>query len=191
VAIAVLLLWLCTAGVGTYLLISGLHAGHSAPETAEPVHVPAEQPAAEPVTVPARPLTGRTNDPWDPPSLRQAKSEPLPGLRDLAEFAHPALAMIGFGFWLGYVISRDRIMLAIALGIMLGAICAGVGWFNLNKRDAKRAAAAAASAAGSAGDPGTPDHGPAPLSFPPRLLALHVAGAALTLLIAVLITVRV
>jgi hypothetical protein len=186
VAIAVLLLWLCTGGVGSYLLIRGLQSVHSAPETAEPVDVPAEQPVAEPVTVPARPLTGRVNDPWDPPSLRQAKSEPMPGLRDLAEFAHPALAMIGFGFWLGYLISHNRTMLAIALGIMLGAICAGVTWFNVNRRDAKRAAAG-----GTAGDSATGDPAFAPMSFPPRLLALHVVGAALTLLIAVLITARV
>lgn len=184
-AIAVLLLWLGTGGVGSYLLIRGLQSVHSAPETAEPVHV-AEQSAAEPVTVPPRPLTGRVNDPWDPPSLRQAKSEPMPGLRDLAEFAHPALAMIGFGFWLGYVISHNRTMLAIALGILIGAICAGVTWFNVNRRDAKRAAAA-----GPAGDSAAEDPSFAPMSFPPRLLALHVAGAALTLLIAVLITARV
>jgi hypothetical protein len=186
VAIAVLLLWLGTGGVGSYLLIRGLQSVRSAPETAEPVHVPAEQAVAEPVTVPARPLTGRVNDPWDPPSLRQAKSEPMPGLRDLAEFAHPALAMIGFGFWLGYLISHNRTMLAIALGILIGAICAGVTWFNVNRRDAKRAAAAGPAGDSAAGDPGF-----APMSFPPRLLALHVAGAALTLLIAVLITARV
>ena len=30
-------------------------------------------------------------------------------MKDLAEFTHPALAMIGIGFWLGYVVSRDRL----------------------------------------------------------------------------------
>ena len=40
----------------------------------------------------------------------------------------------------GYVISRDRIMLAIGLGILLGAICAGLSWFTVNRRAANRAA---------------------------------------------------
>ena len=61
-------------------------------------------------------------------------------MRALGEFAHPALALIGFGFWLEYVLSRDRLFAAIGLGILLGALCAGVSWAVANARAAKRAA---------------------------------------------------
>jgi hypothetical protein len=112
----------------------------------------------------------------------------MPGLRELAEFAHPALAMIGIGVWLGYVVSRDRVFAVIGLGILLGAICAGLSWFTANTRAARRAAANADS---GAAHPGAAHPGSAPLSPAPRLLILHAAGAALTLLFAVLIAVRV
>jgi hypothetical protein len=105
---------------------------------------------------------------------------PLPGLKDLAEFAHPALAMIGLGCWLGYVVSRDRLFAVIGLGILLGAICAGVSLFTANTRAARRAADA---------EPATAPGG-APLTASPLVLTLHAAGAALTLLFAVLIAVR-
>lgn len=209
-AVATLLLWLCTAAVGAYLLVTSVHSANAAPEReeAEPepeesVTVPAEQavtvdtdpapatapPGQTPAQTPAqgqrqareRPV--RAKDRFDPPSLQRAKSEPMPGLRELAGFAHPALAIIGIGVWLGYVVSRDRAFAAIGLGILLGAICAGLSWFTVNTRAAGRAAATA--------DAGDPRPGSAPLFPAPRLLILHAAGAALTLLFAVLIAVRV
>jgi hypothetical protein len=174
VAVAALLLWLCTAAVGGYLLATSARSGSPGPERepAEPVAVPAEQPA-------------RVKDPFAPPSLRRAQAEPLPGLRALAEFAHPALAMIGVGFWLGYVVSRDRVFAVIGLGVLLGTVCAGLSWFTANTRAARRAAAA-----GAEPGRGTVTRDTAPLSASPRLLILHAAGAALTLLFAVLIAVR-
>lgn len=203
-AVATLLLWLGTAAVGAYLLVTSVHSAKAAPEPgeAEPepeesVTVPAEQAVTagtDPASGPAPPGPGqgqgqtrerppRAKDRFDPPSLQRAKSEPLPGLRELAEFAHPALAMIGIGVWLGYVVSRDRVFAAIGLGILLGAIGAGLSWFTANTRAARRAAANA--------DSGDARPGSAPLSPAPRLLILHAAGAALTLLLAVLIVVRV
>ena len=199
-AVAALLLWLCTAAVGSYLLVTAAHAsGDTEPEpepaTAVPVPSAAETVATETVatqasatqasatqaSAPAKPA--RARDRFDPPSLQRAKSEPVPGLKALAEFAHPALAMIGFGIWLGYVVSRDRLFAEIGLGILLGAICAGVSWFIVNTRAARRAAAAGTDLSATA--PGT-----APLAPPARVLILHAAGATLTLLFAVLIAVR-
>ena len=186
-AIAALLLWLCTAAVGSYLLLTAIRSGDAGSPTQEPAEEPApvaaERPAsaavsAQAAAAPARPA--RDKDRWDPPSLQRAKSEPLPGLRDLAEFAHPALAITGFAFWLCYVLSRDRVFAVIGLGILLGAICAGLSWFAVNNRAARRAAAG-----GRAGS------GAAPLAFPSRLVALHAAGAVLTVLFAVLIAARV
>ncbi len=169
-AIASLLFWMCTTAIGSYLWVTATRTS----------------PASPPPPAPVRPV--RDRDRFDPPSLQAAKSEPLPGLTDLAEFAHPALAIIGLGFWLGYVISRDRLFAAIGLGILLGAIGAGVSLFAVNTRHARRALAAA-TAANAAGGPGTdkPAAGPA---FSARLLTLHAIGAALTLLFAALIAAR-
>jgi hypothetical protein len=155
VAIAALLLWMCTAAAGAYLLAAsarGPRAGQ-APR--------ASPPAARPV---------RERDRFDPPSLVRAKSEPLPGLRALGEFAHPALAITGLGFWLGYVLTRDRMFAAIGFGVLLGAIGAGLSWFAANGRAARA--------------------GKDALSPSPALLVLHAVGAALTLLLAVLIVAR-
>ena len=190
-AVAALLLWLCTAAIGAYLLVTAIHSGNIEPEPEESVPVPAEQPAAaspvpaaSPSASPPAPARPRRNDRdrFAPPSLRQARSEPLPGMKDLAEFTHPALAMIGIGFWLGYVVSRDRLFAVIGLGILLGAICAGVSLFTVNTRAARRAAADADAAPAA---PGT-----APLTASPLVLTLHAIGATLTLLFAVLIAVR-
>ena len=196
-AVAALLLWLCTAAIGAYLLVTAIHSGNIEPEPEESVPVPAEQPAAaspgqtaspvpaaSPSASPPAPARPRRNDRdrFAPPSLRQARSEPLPGMKDLAEFTHPALAMIGIGFWLGYVVSRDRLFAVIGLGILLGAICAGVSLFTVNTRAARRRAADADSA--------SPAPGTAPLTASPLVLTLHAIGATLTLLFAVLIAVR-
>ena len=173
-AVAALALWLCTAAIGGYLLATSAHSGN-----AGPAHPEGGQ--AEPDADPVRPR--RDRDRFDPPSLQRAKSEPLPGMRALAEFAHPALALIGLGFWLGYVVSRDRLFAVIGLGILLGAICAGLSWFTANVRAARRAMPADT-------DTGAVPPGSAPLSVSARVLTLHAVGAALTLLFAVLIAVR-
>lgn len=181
-AVAALLLWLCTAAVGGYLLTTAAHAsGDTKPEPAGPVRASATAAAADSGIPPAKPV--RKRDRFDPPSLQRAKSEPAPGLKALAEFAHPALAMIGFGFWLGYVVSRDRLFAEIGLGVLLGAICAGLSWFTANVRAARRAAAAGTDLTSAA--PGT-----APLTPSSRVLTVHAIGATLTLLFAILIAVR-
>lgn len=178
-AIAALMLWLCTAAVGGYLLMTAAHAsGDTEPEPAESVPVGGTSTAAVP---PAKPV--RARDRFDPPSLQRAKSEPIPGLRALAEFAHPALGMIGFGFWLAYVFSRNRLFAEIGFGILLGTIVAGLSWFTANARSAKRMAAAGTDLSTTA--PGT-----APLTPSFRVLALHGTGAGLTLLFAILIAVH-
>jgi hypothetical protein len=80
-------------------------------------------------------------------------------------------------------VSHDRLFAVIGLGVLLGAICAGLSWFTANTRAARRAAAAGT-------DSGTGARGAPPLAASPRLLILHGTGAVLTLLFAVLIAVR-
>jgi hypothetical protein len=171
VAIVALLLWTVTAAVGVYLLITSTR---TKPEQTAPEDVPAAAPvtAGAPSASTVIPAPARPGDRFDPISLREAKSEPMPGMRALGEFLHPALAVTGFGFWVAYTLVRDWVFAAIALGIMLGAIAAGLSWAAASARAAKR----------GEGDA---------LSFSPRVLILHVVGAALTLLIAALITARV
>ena len=188
-AVTALLLWLCTAAVGGYLLVTAAHSGNPESEREEPVPVPAERAAAstgqaaattsDPAPAGARKLS-RDDLLYAPASLQRARSEPLPGVKDYAEFAHPALAMIGIGFWLGYVVSRDRLFAMIGLGILLGAICAGLSLFIVNTRAARHVAAAEAESG-----PAAP--GIKPLTAPPLVLTLHGIGAALTLLFALLI----
>jgi len=174
-AVAALLLWLCTAAIGTYLLVTAIHSsGHRELAPAEPAPVPAAAPPAGP---------GRSKDRFAPPSLQRAKNEPVPGLRALAEFAHPALAVIGLGVWFGYIVSHDERYAEIGLGVLLGAISAGVSWFIANTRAAKRAAVGDAA-------PATTPPGAAPLTASSLVLTLHALGAALTLLFAILIAVH-
>ena len=45
-AVAALLLWLCTAAIGSYLLVTAIHAGNTGPGPEESAPVPAGQPAA-------------------------------------------------------------------------------------------------------------------------------------------------
>jgi hypothetical protein len=186
VAIAALALWMCTVAVGAYLLATARRYGNTEAAPSEPVSVSAGQPSASPAGAPAPATPARVKDPFAPPSLQRERSESLPLMRALVEFAHPALGMTGFGFWFGYLVSRDRIFLAISLGVLLGTICAGLTWFTVNSRAVKRVAAAEA-----AGQPGLEDPRFAPHTYSPRVLILHGAGATLTLLIAVLITARV
>jgi Flp pilus assembly protein TadB len=169
VAIAALVLWMCTAAAGAYLLATSMRTTES-DRAREAGRVPQTAPAATAAAQrqPATPV--RPRDRFDPPSLARAKSEPIPGMRALGEFTHPALAIIGLGFWLGYVLTHYRVFAAIGFGVLLGAICAGLSWFVMNARAARA--------------------GKDALSPPRRLLVLHAAGAALTLLIAALIIAR-
>ena len=118
-AIVVLVLWLFTAGAGFYLLVTS-NLGRARPAATTPAAEPATAPA-EPATAPAaaggsasqaaskREMRRAARDRFDPPSLTAAKNAPaVPGLRSLLEFAHPAFAIVGLGFWLGFTLVHDR-----------------------------------------------------------------------------------
>ena len=161
-AIVGLVVWTLTVAAGVCLLVTSTRAAPREP--AEPV--PATATGMDPVLDKNRPGKDR----FDPPSLARAKAEPLPGLRALGEFLHPLLGITGFGLFFGYVLSRAWIIGAIALGVGIGAVAAGLSWAAINVRAARR-------------DP--PDEHA--MTFTPRLLILHGAGAAVTILLAALI----
>ena len=194
-AIVVLALWLFTAGAGFYLLVTS-NLGRARPAATAPAAQPATAPAAQAATVgtlaastasappepaPTRPPSKRelrraARDRFDPPSLTAAKNAPvIPGLRSLLEFAHPASALIGLGFWLGYTFVHPRALGWIAFGLVTVTVCLGLTWFTANTRAAKRRDTVMRQ------DPQEP--GP---SFSTRLIALHGGAAAVTFALAVL-----
>ena len=199
-AIVVLVLWLFTAGAGFYLLVTS-NLGRARPAanapaaTASPASAPATTaPATEPATASVAtsaaqaaratppssttpPLSKRemrraARTRFDPPSLAAAKTAPVvPGLRSLLEFAHPASAIVGLGFWLGFTFVHYRALGWIAFGLVTATVCLGLTWFTANTRAARR--------------PGSPEDGPAP-SFSARLVILHGSAAAVTFVLAAL-----
>jgi hypothetical protein len=193
-AIVVLVLWLFTAGAGFYLLVTSnlgrarpaatTPAAKSATAPAESATVsaaaPAKASAAAPAAQPApaaqaaskREMRRAARDRFDPPSLTAAKNaSAVPGLRSLLEFAHPAFAIVGLGFWLGFTMVHDRALGWIAFGLVTGAICLGLTWYTANTRAARREGP-------SGGEP-------AP-AFRTRLVLLHGSAATVTFALAAL-----
>jgi hypothetical protein len=190
-AIVVLVLWLFTAGAGFYLLVTS-NLGRARPAATTPAAepapaepAPAEPAPAESATVssaatavsaaPAAPPASKremrraARDRFDPPSLTAAKSAPtVPGLRSLLEFAHPAFAIVGLGFWLGFTMVHDRALGWIAFGLVTAAVCLGLTWYT---RAARRE--------------GPPGSEPAP-AFRTRLVLLHGSAATVTFALAAL-----
>lgn len=192
-AIVVLVLWLFTAGAGFSLLVtsnlSRARAAAAAPaeEPATASVAAAAQPApdtepapasvastvvsaATPAQAPAKRRSRASRDRFAPPSLVAARNAPvLPGLRSLLEFAHPAFAIIGLGFWLGYTFVHYRPLGWIAFGLVTATVCLGLSWFAANTRAARR----------------RPQDEPGP-SFSTRLIALHGGAATVTFTLAAL-----
>jgi hypothetical protein len=111
-------------------------------------------------------------DRFDPPSLTAAKNAPVvPGLRSLLEFAHPAAAIVGLGFWLGFTFVHDRALGWIAFGLVTAAVCLGLTWYTANARAVR--------------GQHLPEGDPAP-SFSSRLVILHGSAAAVTFALAAL-----
>jgi len=193
VAIVVLVLWLFTAGAGFYLLVTS-NLGRARPVVATPAAEPATTPtesAAVPAGASATPAAASTpqatatqspaskremrrmaRDRFDPPSLTAAKNAPVvPGLRSLLEFAHPAFAIVGLGFWLGFTLVHDRGLGWIAFGLVTATVCLGLTWYTANTRAARRE--------------GPPESEPAP-AFRTRLVLLHGSTATVTFALAAL-----
>jgi hypothetical protein len=184
-AIVVLVLWLFTAGAGLSLLVSSnLGRSRPAPVSAEATVAPAAAPvpapsvageaaAAAPAPGPSgRELRRAARDRFDPPSLTAAKNAPImPDPRSLLEFAHPALAAIGLGFWLGFTLVHNRVLGWIAFGLVAATVCLGLTWFTANARAAKAKRR---------------DQGEPPPSFGLRLVVLHGGAATVTFALAAL-----
>jgi hypothetical protein len=108
----------------------------------------------------------------------------VPGLRSLLEFAHPASALIGFAFWLGYTFVHYRALGWIALGLVAITACLGLTWFAANTRAARRQHQDEHQQDERQQDERQQDE-PGP-SFSGRLMALHGGAAAVTITLAAL-----
>jgi hypothetical protein len=141
---------------------------------AAPSSPAAQAPAAQAPSASKRELRRAARTRFDPPSLTAARQAPMvPGLRSLLEFAHPALAITGLAFWLGFTLVHNRALGWIAFGLVTATVCLGLTWFAANTRAARR-------------DRESRDLDEAAPSFGVRLVVLHGGGAAVTLALAAL-----
>ena len=133
---------------------------------------PATQATATPPPASKREMRRAARNRFDPPSLTAAKNAPVvPGLRSLLEFAHPAFAIVGLGFWLGFTLVHNRALGWIAFGLVTATVCLGLTWYTANTRAARSKNA--------------PGDEPAP-SFSNRLVILHGSAATVTFVLAAL-----
>jgi hypothetical protein len=132
----------------------------------------AAQAIATPSPASKREVRRAARNRFDPPSLTAAKNAPVvPGLRSLLEFAHPAFAIVGLGFWLGFTLVHNRALGWIAFGLVTATVCLGLTWYTANTRAARSKSA--------------PEDEPAP-SFSNRLVILHGSAATVTFVLAAL-----
>ena len=180
-AIVVLVLWLFTAGAGFSVLITSNLKGDRA-VSATPLVPAAARPSAQAPVAPAP--AAPVKDRFAPPSLAAARNAPVvPGARALLEFAHPALGIIGLAFWLGFSLVHNRVLGWIGFGLAAATASAGLAWFTVNVRAAHRRDREPMDPENPADSPGSAGSAP---SFRGRLVALHGAGATLTLVLAAL-----
>jgi hypothetical protein len=149
-------------------------ATQAAPSSVQAAAVQAAAVQAAPAAPPAskREMRRAARDRFDPPSLTAAKNAPVvPGPRSLLEFAHPASAIVGLGFWLGFTFVHYRALGWIAFGLVTATVCLGLTWYTANTRAAR--------------GKDSPEGEPAP-SFRTRLVILHGSAAAVTFVLAAL-----
>jgi hypothetical protein len=164
-AIAVLVLWALTACAGLRLLFtSGLGRARSADAQAEAqaeaeaeVHVKEHATAGAPPT--RRDIRRAERARFDTPELVRSRKESVGSLREVVEFVHPACAIVGLAFWMGYTLVHNRALAWIAFGLAATTASFGVAWFLSNRKNKL---------------------------FSARLIAIHGSGAALTFVLAAL-----
>ncbi|HEY4463176.1 MAG TPA: hypothetical protein VGN41_10980 [Streptosporangiaceae bacterium] len=157
--LAALFLWIVTAVAGLRLLGAGKPArasGDGQPESAEPVLAGAGVPAAASAAHAAGTI----------PPIAHTRVTIRPDEHPLLEFLHPALAAIGLGCMIAFVVTRFPGFAWGAFGVIVATIGAGLAWFARSRAADRR-------------------RGGEPL-FPARLIRIHGSAASLTLVLAVL-----
>jgi hypothetical protein len=161
-AIVVLVLWTITAAAGVSLLGTGGAARRLAAETAR-AQAETARTASAPVRTGAVPLT----DEGKPPPVPKVRVATPPGEHPLLEFSHPALATTGLACWFMFTFVHYRAFAWISFGILVVTLGLGLSWLARNAQAARQHASAA-------------------WNFPPQLVALHGAAAAIAISLTVL-----
>lgn len=174
-AIAALVIWLCTAAAGMTLLVRGSMARRDAAAARSAPARPVPAPAPVPVPVPG---AGRGPD-GEMPDIPRVKVHATPGEHPLLEFFHPALGAVGLGLWFIYVGTGHRPLAWVAFGVLVLTIGAGLSWLIRSARSVR--AARAVQADGADGAAGGPRRG-----LPARLVLLHGLLATATFALVVL-----
>jgi hypothetical protein len=179
VAIAALVIWLCTAAAGMTLLVRGSRARRDA---AAARSVPAPAPAPVPV-----PGAGRGPD-GEMPDIPRVKVHATPGEHPLLEFCHPALGLVGLGLWFIYVGTGHRPLAWVAFGVLVVTIGAGLSWLIRSARPARpaRAAQTRHAAGATQGELAGAGAGGPGRGLPARLILLHGLLATATFALVVL-----
>ena len=163
-----MLLWMVTVAAGVSLLAARRPARGSGDPAADPApdSAPAQAPAAAAVRTPAGvppAASAALAAGAKVPPISHTRITTQPGEHPLLEFMHPALGLVGLGCWIAFVITRFRPFAWIALGVIVVTIAAGMIWYAASARAAR----------------------PARAHLPVRRLAIHGAGAAVTLALAI------
>jgi hypothetical protein len=166
-AIVALVLWVITAAAGLSLLATGGAARRLAAATAR-AQAETTPVASAPVRMGAIPLTAEGK----PPPAPKVRVATPPGEHPLLEFSHPALAITGLACWFMFVFVHYHPFAWISFGILVAAILFGLTWLVRNAQAARSHAAAA-------------------WKFPPQLVALHGAAAAIAISLTVLTALSV
>jgi hypothetical protein len=155
-AIAALVLWLCTAAAGVTLLRAGTARRRElAPQAAAPAVEP-------PVRIGAVPLTPEGKPPRGP----HARVTTPAGEHPLLEFSHPALATAGIASWLMFTFVHYRPFAWISFTILVATLLLGMSWYARNRQAALREERGG-------------------WTFPPRLIALHGTAAVFSITLTV------
>jgi hypothetical protein len=128
-----MVVWVLTAGIGIYLLVTGIAA---------------QRIVAAQRTVAAQRAGGGTATAATAPA---AEGSPL------LEFMHPMLALLGLTFWIFFVMTGDRLFAWIAFGVVVATVLAGLGWVIIGRVAARRRGRGAGSGALS-GEAAFPAH---------------------------------
>ena len=185
-AIAALVIWLCTAAAGMALLVRGSMARRDAAaavaRSAPARPVPA--PASVPLPVPG---AGRGPD-GEMPDIPRVKVHATPGEHPLLEFCHPALGLVGLGLWFIYVGTGHRPLAWVAFGVLVVTIGAGLSWLIRSARPARpaRAAQTGQAAGATQGELAGAAAGGPGRRMPARLILLHGLLATATFALVVL-----
>lgn len=152
-----MLLWIVTAGAGVYLLAArpaaagDEAAGEAAAEAVTSVTVPPSRPAQ--YGIPQAAVDAMAAGARVPP-ITHTRITTQPGQHPLLEFMHPALGIIGLASWIAYVVTKYGTFAWVSFGVLLATITAGLTWYTINHRHARRSCAPAEMLETS-GAPGT------------------------------------